>query len=186
MRGTLRMGDVVHVDTVLMESIRPGDVIVYTSPSFPQSRTIHRVKRITSGGFVTQGDNSPHPDPQPVTGETLHGRVICIERHGTRRRISGGRRGQLHASSLHTLRRIRFLLSPISHPVYAVLGGWIIMLFRWAPNVQRIRISTDSGAVLKYVHREKTVAYWRQQTDEWDCLKPYDLVLEKPTNGAAK
>ena len=186
MRGTLQMGDLVHVNATPLSSMCIGDIVVFLSPNPLQPWIIHRVRKITPTGLVTQGDNCLQPDSLLVTEETIQGRVTSIERHATRKRISNGRQGQLRAAALRTLSRIRSVLYPVSHPLYTSIGEWIIMLSRWRPHILTIYIATESGQVRKYICRGKTVARWKQNTDEWVCFKPYDLVLKKPKSGVAK
>lgn len=182
MRGTLCMGDIVRVDDVSLQSIRAGDVIVFAHLSSPEHKTIHRVQSISSKGLITQGDNCPDSDSRPVTEQEFIGRVSFVERQGTLKKISGGRAGLLRATALRTLKHVRSFLHPVSRPLYLFLGKSIIVLFKWHPQIRRMCISTPSERITKYVYNNKTVAYWKQSTGEWYCIKPYDLILEKPNN----
>ena len=180
MRGTLRMGDLVYVNNTSINTIRAGDIIVYASTLSTRHKTIHRVRKVKPEGLMTQGDNCPNPDLCLVTAKMLCGSVTFIERHGIRLHISGGHRGLLRASLLRTLARIRAWLSPITKPSYKILGRTFASLCKWQPEIYKINITTSSGTVTKYIHNNKTVAYWKVSTNEWFCIKPYDLILNRP------
>ncbi len=103
MRGTLCVGDIVCVDNVPLQSIDPGDVVVYARQSTGGRKTIHRVQSHSFAGIVTQGDNCPKSDPYKITETEFIGRVSFATRNGKRIRISGGRTGLLRGRSLRAL-----------------------------------------------------------------------------------
>ena len=181
MRGSLRMGDIVHTDDdISIYSIRPGDIIVYKKPSSHKQRIIHRVQSISPDGLITQGDNCYTPASIPVTEQEFIGRVTFIERQGVLKRISGNHAGLLHAKTLRIVKHLRAFLSPVSHSLYTYTGKTVTALLRWHPEIHRIQINTPSGRIIKYIHHEKTVARWDPNTGEWHCKKPFDLILKKP------
>lgn len=83
MLPTLEEGDAVVVLNVPYGDIHQGDIIVYDPPcSATGYSVIHRVVEITSGGFITRGDNNPGTDQalriaaSPITPECLDGKVV--------------------------------------------------------------------------------------------------------------
>lgn len=66
MRGTFDPGALVLARPVPVQSIRPGDVIVFTPPGHSTPYT-HRVRTVTGSPgapvITTQGDANPAPDP---------------------------------------------------------------------------------------------------------------------------
>ena len=47
----------------------------------------------------------------------------------------------------------------------------------WRPPVERIRLLTEKGQIVKYVYRRRTVACYCPGDGRFECVKPYDLVL---------
>jgi len=78
MSPTLKIGDVVVVESVQPEAIKVGDVMVYYSPLDGQ-RTAHRVIEIRETKeetfFRTKGDSNEERDPYLVPVENITGRA---------------------------------------------------------------------------------------------------------------
>lgn len=180
MRGSLRPGDKVITDNSLFASLQPGDVIVYRNPNQPELQTIHRIIHTRHAFIATQGDNVAEPDNYCVTQDLFIGKATVIERNGIRIPICRGYIGILRSRCLHLHRRLRTLLEPLAQPLYELLGGAVIDLLRWKPELIKINIAIPPNTIIKYVRNGKTVAQWNQETRVWDCRKPYDLILKRP------
>ena len=76
-----------------------GDVILFVSKD---NLVVHRVVGIASEGISTRGDNNNDDDPGLVAPEKIVGIVISAWRGQLRRRIYGGRIGQI--LSVHSMR----------------------------------------------------------------------------------
>lgn len=85
MEPTLRLGDFVFLSSAACETLKPGDVVVYSArnPLWAGSWIIHRVHQKLGGGtcaLVTWGDNNNAPDQSigepPVDNRNIIGRVV--------------------------------------------------------------------------------------------------------------
>ena len=79
----LRPGDTVIVDPVEPDSLRQGDLIVVRRGETMANLVTHRLVALGNGVWYTKGDNAGHLDP-PVYAEAIVGRVVALERKGTR------------------------------------------------------------------------------------------------------
>ncbi len=180
MHGTLRKGDITYAKNPPLQSIIPGDIIVYADQAHDEHKTIHRVVSISPEGLITQGDNCHGPDAFPVTEQELIGKVSFIDRERKLRPIAEGYAGIRHATRLRIINKFRIFLHPLLHPLYFIMGERIARGLKWQPEIYQIKIITLAGVITKYVHNNKTIAYWNPRIEEWYCRKPYDLILKKP------
>ena len=71
--------DLLLVNNVKPESIRQGDVIIYSDHSDTENlRVAHRVIAVSGEGFITKGDNNQYPDTNPVPAENVQGKVALV------------------------------------------------------------------------------------------------------------
>ena len=114
-----------------------GDVVYFRGPR-TNMMVVHRVMAVRSDGFLTKGDNNPHPDPGLVPGSALVGRVTAARCAGRKRRVSGGAAGMLDYYYARAFRRAgitaRRLCRPFSR--YRPLTGILRFL---APNAVRFK-----------------------------------------------
>lgn len=80
MAPLLRSGDVVWVEPVAPSALRRGDLVVVQRQG---AWITHRLIARRGDRWYTKGDGLCHPDPA-VPGEAILGRVIAIERDGSR------------------------------------------------------------------------------------------------------
>ena len=77
MRPAFREGDILLMKKVPLGSLKPGNVIVFTSP-FQRKTIIHRITGFLEDGterfVITQGDRSSRPD-KPVRLKFIKGRI---------------------------------------------------------------------------------------------------------------
>ena len=187
MLGTFRPGDYLTVEPVPLAAIRPGDVVIYRGreESGEPESIVHRVVAITPGGLATKGDNSPYVDGQPVTQDTLLGRVTHAQWGGRVRPVWGGRRGLLRARMLHARCAMQRLgwqwLSIVGRRPYRWLRESGLVDRLWQPAITPVRVETEDGPLVKYVHRGRTVAWWWPERGRFRCRRPYDLMISRPS-----
>jgi signal peptidase I len=187
MLGTFQQGDYLHSKPLSLETLHPGDVILYHGLNWKgeEDEIVHRVMSIEINGAVTKGDNNPFCDNGLVTAEALIGKVTHFERNGLLRRVNNGRSGLVQAR----LVIIRCQVKRLAWRVARGLLGWVYRWLRrsglirrlWQPVLVKVRVLKEDGSFLvKYVYKGKTVAAWQPEIGWWLCKKPFDLVLEDP------
>jgi signal peptidase I len=69
MKGIFRLGDCLFVESVSIDEIRLGDIVVYRglNGQGEERELVHRVIGKSSKGLITRGDNNPSVDDTPVT-----------------------------------------------------------------------------------------------------------------------
>jgi hypothetical protein len=178
MHTTFHPGDLLHVTTVHIEELQRGDVVAFRLAGTPDPRqqVVHRIQVRTKVGLITRGDWCRTADDAVVTAKDLIGRVSAIERDGETRPVMGGWRGHAWAIILRLWRRI----APAAGWPYRCLRSTGLARAVWRPSLAQVRLKTDAGPVIKYKHKEQTVARWWPAEDRFWCRKPYDLVLHRP------
>ncbi|MGD1994274.1 MAG: hypothetical protein PVI59_13865 [Anaerolineae bacterium] len=179
MRGTFLPGDLLIVTPVALEDLQCGDVVAFQQPSARDDhphQIVHRVRACTSAGLVTRGDQCLKVDQTAVTASDLIGRVLAVERDGQTRPVLGGWRGHARAAALRLWRRI----APAAGWPYRRVRASGLARALWRPSLAQIHLETETGPMIKYVHRQRTVARWWPAEGRFWCRKPYDLVLVRP------
>jgi len=183
MQGTFSFGDRLIIEHVRLASVRLGDVVVYRLLSHKGSRDrlVHRVMGVAPGGLVVRGDNNSGDDQALVTQSNLVGIVSLVERGGKRVPVRGGCSGLVIARVFHGWRFLR-------HTMWKFIrrrGRWPyrrprdigIIQRLWKPSILKIQLMTARGPLIKYVCRNRTVAFLWPQKDSVMYRKPYDLVM---------
>jgi signal peptidase I len=137
MEPLLHPGDVVVVEPVQPNKLYRGDVIVVQRRG---ELITHRLVGMDHDGWRTKGDHDPYFDA-PVPAQAILGRVIAIERNGTRvdlqtrcwRAVNRwlGRLGWWEAWLFQTGQRVRAGL--LGTPLYSwppVLAALLLLPFR--------------------------------------------------------
>jgi len=88
---TLFEADLLEIEQ--SSRIRVGDVILFVSK---ENLVVHRIVGIAPEGISTRGDNNNDDDPGLVAPEEIVGIVVSAWRGQLRRRIYGGRIGQIY------------------------------------------------------------------------------------------
>jgi hypothetical protein len=181
MHQTFRAGDVLLVAPCASDEIRPGDIIAFRRAVSAQDTTVvvHRVRRRGADGWITQGDGVAAPDAAPVSAAQLIGRVGFLERDGTVRRVWGGLAGRWWVRYL----RLRDWAARWLGGPYRLLRASGLARRVWNPCLTQVRLVTDDGPLVKYVHCRRTVARWWPADGTFWCRKPYDLVIPHPSAG---
>jgi len=85
MLPTLEGGDLVVIQSVPIDQIHVGDIIVYNGLcSAGGESVVHRVVNITAQGLITKGDNNARTDQEygiaisPITSQCLEGKAVFV------------------------------------------------------------------------------------------------------------
>ena len=183
MQGTFSFGDRLIIEHVQLASVRPGDVVVYRVLNHQSKRDmlVHRVMGVVSNGLVLRGDNNFCDDKTLVDKNNLVGRVSHVERGGKRAPVRSGCSGLLIARVSHGLRFLRHIMWKFIR----IMGRWSYRRLRdsgliqrlWKPSILKIQLMTANGPLIKYVCRNRTVAFLWPHKDSVTYRKPYDLVM---------
>lgn len=191
MVGTFRDGDWLCLEPVTVADLQPGDLVVYKRPAnwdIGSERIVHRVMALVSGGVLLRGDRNPCSDMDVVFEPDLLGRVTHYERAGRVHPAVNGLRGLLWARALHgwygLWRAFGALVMFLGRIPYRWLKRGGIVRRMWQPPIQRIRLRTVDGPLIKYVYRGRTVARWWPQAGVMVYRRPFDLVIPHPLDEA--
>ena len=103
MKGVFAPGDTLELEAVPFSELRPGDIVAIDA----ERPYVHRVIRIEKDRIITQGDNNPHPDEQPLTPDRSFQKVTgAAAFDGSPRRFRSGENGI--TDFRHHQRRRRF------------------------------------------------------------------------------
>jgi len=182
MEGTFRFGDLLIFERGLLSHIRPGDVVVYrVAGQNGEEEIVHRVTDTLPGGLVVQGDNNPRPDKTLVTENNLVGRVSHVYKGGKKLPVRGGWFGLTHARFLQGSHRMWALMwnavRYMGRRTYRWLRQSGLVAHLWRPAIVKVQLMTDNGPLVKYVCRNRTVAFHWVNEGRFRCRKPYDLVI---------
>lgn len=75
------LGDTLLIAPYDSKSVRPGDVVVFSSPK-SKKLTVHRVATVSPEGLTTKGDNNPGLDNWVLSPQDILGQVVGIRRKG--------------------------------------------------------------------------------------------------------
>jgi signal peptidase I len=176
MAPTFRTGDVLYMNPNRRD-IAPGDVIVFHHQE-GKDHVVHRVIAVVAGGFITRGDNNLLSDPIPILPDQIVGRVEKTDRGAQVRMLTVGWRGLWVARVLHAKLQIKRLLRRIFRRPYRWLKSSGIASRLWRPKIERIRLKTPDGPLVKYIHKGRTVASCWTATNCWRFKRPYDFILD--------
>jgi signal peptidase I len=137
MTPTLSREDIVEVEPCAQA--RVGDVLLFKSGD---KLVIHRVVAAKPEGLMTRGDHNNHIDDSLLAPREIVGRVVAAYRGSQKRRIHGGRGGQLFSLKMRILQSLYRVMYRALAPGYhrAVDWGinrWIAPL--WKPTVVSYR-----------------------------------------------
>jgi hypothetical protein len=185
MDGTFRFGDRLIIESVALHDVRLGDIVVYRAMNRRgmEDTLVHRVCGIHHGSLITKGDNNPHKDSTPVNGENLIGKVTQVEREGT---VISAKRFEANPFQPHFVRRtlsirrgLFYLTRFFGGDLYRWMRNRGTLTKAWRPDLMKVRVMTEKGPMVKYVHKNRTIARRWSNTGQFICRKPFDLVLWK-------
>lgn len=178
MSGTFKDSDLLWIEVVGLKTVHPGDVVIFRKAvkSETSTITVHRVRKKSVLGVVTQGDNHLLPDTGLVNTQNLIGRVTFVQRDGKLYPVWNGVAGRVWSVSLRLWRSI----APVAGWPYRFLRDVGVVRLLWQPRVESMHLTTEDGPLVKYTCGGRTVARWWPETGRFWCRKPYDLVIRRP------
>jgi len=161
MKGTFQKGNLLVLESLPIEKLHKGDIIAFKNKRKIKENEmiVHRIIHIDKDCLFTRGDNNKRPDIIPISNSNLIGKVVSYERNGKSNRVIGGLTGLIRARIDYLFRRtiywflkkIRWLL-PIR-----LIGNMLNKL--WKSHIQKIKLSTKDGPIIKWVFRNRTIAH---------------------------
>jgi signal peptidase I len=180
MYPTLKQGEILYTRPVFRD-LTPGDIIVYFDPD-QHKNIVHRIIAIKDNLFVTRGDNNPNPDSKLIPLHNIIGKVNYIDSTGITKPVRGGKPGLIlsHFQNLRNIigNNLYILISPL----YKWIKKTCIVSKLWHPKISRLIIKTGSGDLIKFIHRNRTVAVWNPSTGSFSCHPNYKLIIDAPSN----
>jgi len=182
MKGTLRIGDQLIFERETINKIKKGDVIIFKGANNrgEKKELVHRVISISEFGLITRGDNNFYKDKNPVSGDTLIGRVTHLDRNGHKIRVRGGMAGFRRAKFLQLRLPIKKMIWVVCKVPYKILRKSDLVPKIWQPEIKKIVLKTQDGVMVKFFLSSQTVALFWPEEGRFYCKKPYDLVIKKP------
>jgi signal peptidase I len=163
MKGKFRIADFLIIELGKMKNLRKGDIIAFFKKSGDgkyNDPIVHRIIHLAKEHCFTKGDNNRRPDIFPVAESDLIGKVVAFERGGKTHRVKGGIAGLIGARMIYILRRAGYLLSCRLRKYLPVKKISDIVFIFWKPEIQKLEFSTAKGPLIKWVHRNRTIATW--------------------------
>ena len=119
MKGVFAPGDTLELEAVPFSELRPGDIVAIDA----ERPYVHRVIRIEKGRIITQGDNNPQPDEQPLTPDRSFQKVTgAAAFDGSPRRFRSGENGITDFRHHQRRRRFRTALLAVSRNIGRVFS----------------------------------------------------------------
>jgi len=180
MNPLLLAGDGLHIVPYKDRAIRPGDVIVFIPPG-GETKIVHRVVSVDSGGIKTRGDNALMVDPWILTPDNIQGRVVYIQRKNRRRRIFGGFMGRVVACLFRCMRLFDTVISFLLHPVYQRMCRSTSLKKRLhgllKPRV--LSFSRPEGMELQLVVRHWLIGRRLPGKGQWEIRRPFRIFVDE-------
>lgn len=183
MLGTFRPGDCLVVIPISLDDVRVGDVVIFRNlenTSHENDVWVHRIVSVRQGRFTTRGDNNSYNDLGFLTKDKLLGKVTHALRDGKTCKVWGGMWGFLWARCLHARHPLMYLFRRSFGCYYRWLKESRFASKLWKPTITKLGLQTKEGLLVKYINNNHTVARWWIQQNNFDCRKPFDLVIPSP------
>ena len=178
MNPTFRAGSILYVRPQARE-LAVGDVIVY-SDSDTKDNIVHRVVAVRGEQVITRGDHNPANDLSPVQSAQILGKVERLHDGVTDRVVRGGQMGLWQVQFRRVLRSFGRLSRQALGMPYRLLRRSRIVGRFWNPAFTKVSLQESGIHCIKYIYRQRTVAIWYPSQGQFECRKPYDLVLQPP------
>ena len=156
-----------------------GDVILFSDPSQDRN-VVHRVISVSGFSLRTRGDNNLRTDAASIQFEHVLGKVEKEEVSGHLRPVMGGWRGLLRARVRWGTLYVENLVRQTFWRPYRLLrlSGQVAHI--WRPMIVRLQLQNENEPLVKYIHKQRSVATWFPLRKVFECRKPYDLVISPP------
>jgi len=180
MKGTFKPGDRLYIEKIPYCKIRKGDLIVFRKIINEENEfVVHRVRHITPDGLITRGDHCRYNDQKLVNEEMFIGRVMGYDRFGIFHRASIGGKGEIHAVRCHARHWVLRIARRCFRKPYQILKKSGIPARILRPRIEISCFHTPQGPLIKYIHRDRTVATFWIHNNRWSCRFPYSLLIKK-------
>jgi signal peptidase I len=178
MNPTFRAGSILYVRPQARE-LAVGDVIVY-SDTETKENIVHRVVSVRGEQVITRGDHNPSNDLLPVQPAQILGKVERVHDGVADKSVRGGQVGWWVVQFQRTLRRFVQVVKRLLGMPYRLFRRSGIAARIWKPGFVKVSFLDNGVRCIKYIHRQRTVAIWYPSQRQFECRKPYDLVLRPP------
>ena len=182
MNPIFKAGDRLKIISNIHAKIRAGDVVVFISPD-DGSKVVHRVVSVNSDGIRTRGDNCNHEDDWVLRREHILGQVVAAQRGKRRRRVFGGRIGQLFGLAIRAIHAIEASVSSGFRPTYDRLAMAGVFR-RWLPACMKsktISLSHPAGTELQLLMGKRVIGRWLPGMTRWQIRRPFRLFVDEKT-----
>lgn len=179
MKPTLYHPDILEVTPYRRQQVQRGDIIFFKSP-MSKSKIVHRVVSITSDGLNTRGDNNQTTDTHIVKAEDVIGRVTAAWRHGKRRSVAGGWKGEYIGYFCILRRKINKIFVPLLRGIYQKLSS-NRFIANMLPAILRPRIiefrQQHLPSILKLMIKNHVIGSYHFQHERWQINHPWRLII---------
>jgi hypothetical protein len=176
MQPTFKPGQLLYVRPDV-EDIKPGDVLVYREKD---RYIVHRVLGMKDNAFITRGDNNPSTDRHPIQRNQVVGRVEINENQDWAKPVKNGQEGLWQAHLVSFYKKLDPKIRLFFGWPYRMLKRSKLISIIWKPHIDRLCLKSDHGIILKYIYQYKTVATWDETRGQFNCKRPFDLVIPVP------
>jgi len=185
MKGTFKPGDRLTIEAIPFSRIHKGDLIIFRKTINGKTEfVVHRVKGISPNGLVMRGDNARFNDQKLVEKEGVIGKVVAYDRNTKCKSVHNGLLGRVRALFLHTRFNFKQNLKSLLRKPYRALNQSGVVAKIWRPDIQVLYFDTHFGPLIKYIHRNRTVALYWVEERKWSFHFPFSLMIHpgKKTN----
>ena len=159
-------------------AIRPGDVVVFRSPTDGR-RVTHRVVTSNAEGIITRGDNNDVRDPWRLTREMILGQVTSARRNGRWITIHGGPRGRMRATKIRFVRHGARTVFRLMQAAYRPLAKKNRLKLKLRKVFRIIYFQRPEGTEFHLLIGSRVVATQSPQKDRWLLNRPYSWFLSE-------
>lgn len=179
MYPTLKEPEFLIIGTIDPHKLKPGDTIVFKS-SHRKTPIIHRIIHISDGRFITRGDNSSCPDPDPVTPECVIGRAYGVLTHTGIRRIRNGRTGLLKCQVYRIWKtvKLQFLKPLLINRYTRQFAEFVSRTVSISPEMA-LFLSPEKEPQIHLIWKRRTVAIHDIQSGQTFIRQRYRLMLNR-------
>ena len=175
MNPTLCASDLLEIEAYDDRPLRIGDIIFFMPPE-ADCPAVHRVVRVTSEGIRTKGDNNSRLDPWLIRPEDVIGRVVWAARGKKRRRIYGGRVGQLWSFWIRGLKVVARGLSFLYHLL--ARSGFMSRLVPLHKRMRIVALRRKDGRAFKLLLGGWVIGNYQSGMNYWQIRRPFRLFVD--------
>lgn len=175
MHPTLFEADILEIEPP--SRIRMGDVILFVSK---ENLVVHRIVGIAPEGISTRGDNNNDDDPGLVAPEEIVGIVVSAWRGQLRRRIYGGRIGQIYQFILCGQRRLyRECRSSLAHSYRAASQLGLPRLINRFYRPRIVQFNINGEIKINLMIGVRIIGHYCQSSNCWQIHPPFRLLVDE-------